>query len=214
MVIEKADIIKDVRIALDENAERLSLTIDSESLELEEIIESKIADAVNAIHLISPISRMKLRISAGATLAVEWIDTDKGIGQIAVPDDLLRLVMFKMSDWEYGVTNLISPETDTYKMMFSGVKGVRGNCQRPMISLSTDLTGRTGDAVIVFSSCDSTDATPQLTYIPLCKTADAYDIEETLYGAVVLKAASFTALSCLNGELSKALELMIKEIIS
>lgn len=214
MQATKEAIIKDVRIAIDENAKTTPFTdesgliTDSTTLEMDDIIGSKIADGINAVRLYAPLS--KLRPNSTADVALEWIDETKFIGQIPLPEDYLRFVSFRMSDWLYAVSSYITPDSSFYAMQFSKYKGVRGSASRPVVALSTDAQG--GRKVIQFFSSESTSAKATFVYIPREDDTDGpFEIENEIYRAVVLKIASIVALTYLNGDMAKALNEMSVE---
>lgn len=223
MLVAESTIINDVRVAMDENTAITAFTdsdgtvIDTDTLEMEEIIKSKIADGVNAVRKAAPLSMLDLtRKASGEDWPVKWIDEDKCIGEVDIPEDYLRLVMFKMSDWVHAATTPIAADTALYHQQFSEWKGVRGNPSRPNIAIAADTA--TGKDVIQFFSSDSTEATAELTYIKRCNGANEpdgteYDIEKPIYRAVVLKIASLVAATYTNGDLMNLLNQMAQEAL-
>lgn len=218
MQYAESTIIKDVRVAIDENTTITSLTgpdgttFDTDTLEMEEIIKSKIADGVNAVRKAAPLSMLDLsRKASGTDWPITWIDEEKCIGEVAVPEDYLKLAMFKMSDWAHAVTTPVQADSAMYHQQFSEWKGVRGNPSRPNIAIVTDMA--TGESVIQFFSCDSTAATAELTYVKRCDEADNgnYDIETPIYRAAVLKTAALVAATYGNGDLMNLLNTLVQE---
>lgn len=225
MQVAESTIISDVRVAMDENTAITAFTdsdgtvIDTDTLEMEEIIKSKIADGVNAVRKAAPLSMLDLtRKASGEDWPVTWIDDDKCIGEVEIPEDYLKLVMFKMSDWAHAATTPIAADTALYHQQFSEWKGVRGNPSRPNIAIAADTT--TGKDVIQFFSCDSTEATAELTYIKRCpgstgssENTGSYEIEAPIYRAMVLKVASLVAATYANGDLAQLLNQMAQEAL-
>lgn len=225
MLIAESTIISDVRVAMDENTAITAFTdgdgtvIDTYTLEMEEIIKSKIADGVNAVRKVAPLSMLDLtRKTSGEDWPVTWIDEGKCIGEVELPEDYLRLVMFKMSDWAHAATTPIAADTALYHQQFSERKGVRGNPSKPNIAIAADTS--TGKDVIQIFSCDSTEATAEILYIRRCdgrtgstENTGSYEIEEPIYRAVVLKVASLVAATYANGELAQLLSTMAQEAL-
>ena len=222
MLVAESTIISDVRVAMDENTAITAFTdsdgtvIDTDTLEMEEIIKSKIADGVNAVRKAAPLSMLDLtRKASGEDWPVTWLDEDKCIGEVEVPDDYLRLVMFKMSDWTHAATTPIAADTALYHQQFSEWKGVRGNPSRPNIAIAADTA--TGKDVLQFFSCDSTEATAEMVYIKRCTgragSSGSYEIEEPIYRAVVLKIASLVAATYANSDLAQLLNQMAQEAL-
>ena len=220
MQVEESKIIADVKTAIDENTKILSIsgeTFDTDTLEMEDIVKSKIVDAVNSVRNIAPLSMLDLtRKASGTDWAITWIDEDKCIGQIPLPDDYLKLVMFKMSDWAHAATTPIAADSALYHQQFSEWKGVRGNPSRPNIAIAADTA--TGKNVIQFFSCDSTTATAELVYIKRFSleentVATFYKIESAAYRAIILKTAALVATIYSNIDLMNLLNAMAQEAI-
>lgn len=228
MQVTERKIISDVRVAMDENAKITAFTgddgtvVDTGTLEMEDIIRSKIADGVNAIRKVAPLKLLEAtRMTSEASVAehnlvVKWLDEGKGIGEAELPDDFLRLVMFKMSDWTHAATTPIAVDTALYHQQFSEWKGVRGNPSRPNIAIAADTA--TGKNVIQFFSCDSTTATAELVYIKRFSleentVATFYKIESAAYRAIILKTAALVAATYSNIDLMNLLNAMAQEAI-
>ena len=232
MQVSEATIIRDVRVAIDENTKITPFTdddgnvVDTATLEMEEIIKSKIADGINAVRKVAPLQYLEpARKASGEDWPVTWTDEEKGTGEVTLPDDYLRMVMFKMSDWAHAVAGLISPESAMYHQQFSDIRGVRGNASRPVAALATDMA--TGKKVIQFFSCDSMDAKAELTYIIRCDGSsgssestessgiyeiyEIYEIEQGIYRAVVLKIASLVAATYGNGDVMSLMNGLAQE---
>lgn len=223
--VAESRIITDVRVAIDENTTVAAFTdaegntFDPDTLEMEEIIKSKIADGVNEVRMIAHISMLEsTRSVSGTDLTVTWTDEEKGIGHIALPDDYLRLVMFKMSDWAHAVSVAVSPDSPLYHQQFSEWKGVRGNPSRPVIAFATDM--ETGKAVLQFFSCDNTEAKAELTYIQRSERQESddgtvsYEIENAVYRPVVLKTAALVAATYSNVDMVNLLNQLVQEMLN
>lgn len=190
MIYKLAQIAQDVRVALDENkiSDQLIRDEDIDTLSLEEIIRSKIVEAVRRVVIEAPIHLLDGGVPFGD--AVYW--RDQGSGWILLPDDFMRLMIFKMSDWERPVYEPITAADPRYALQFSRYKGIRGNPQKPVVAI---VSRAEGHALELFS-CKNTSATvEQAVYFPLPKE-DEYGgitIPERCYEAVVYEAASLVA---------------------
>jgi len=207
------NIAKDVRIAIDENEVTTAFTdsegntFDPATLEMDDIIKSKIADGINSVRMIAPLHKLELTRVAPT---VSWLNQSLYIGKVLLPEDFLRLALFKMSDWAYGVSQAISPSSTEYRQQFSKWGGVRGNPSRPVIAFSVDSS--TGDSTIEFFSCDSTIVTAELSYVNRtehCETS--YEIEQDIYRAVICKTASLVLSTYGNVTLSQVLDSLCLE---
>lgn len=204
MTYQVADIEKDVRVALDQNmvSDALAGIGDVDTLALDEIIESKIEDAAKMIELSAPL----YLLGTGEYFSddITWEDRETAIGgSIELPNDFMRLITFKMSDWDYAVTSAISEDDPTYAQQKSRFGGIRGNTQKPVVAITNQETG----LVLEFYSCNSDDATiDRARYLPLPKIANnQIDLCDRLKPAIVYYIAYLTALSIGNGDAAAGL---------
>lgn len=208
-------IVKDVRTAIDENTSYNAFTdtsgniLDTDTLEMDEIIRSKVADGLNAVRLQSPLSVLELTV---ASPEVTWLDESKCIGRVTMPADYLRLGIFKMSDWVMGVSECISVASPLYRQQFAEWKGVRGNPSRPVVAVSAETTN--GCTALEFFSCDSTEATATLLYVTRTHKSTTYSIEKAIYRAVVLKIGALVMESYSNIEQAQQLNALSMEQIT
>ena len=193
MLFEVAEIVKDVRIALDQNnnSEALLDTGDIDTLTLDELIESKVADAARVVETQAPVYLLEGGKDFADSLG--WLgEAGKSGGFIHLPDDFLRLVSFQMSDWDRSVSVAITDDHPLYARQSSKFAGVRGNPQEPVVALVTYPIG----LCLEFYSCSggANVYIKRSRYIPIPKIEDGYiDICEKLRPAIVYQAASLVA---------------------
>lgn len=193
MLFDVAEIVRDVRIALDQNnnSQPLLDTDDIDTLSLNELIESKIADAARVVILNVP----NYLLEGGENLAdsVDWDDEiGKGSGRIHLPDNFLRLVSFKMSDWSRSVSTAITDDHPLYALQSSRYPGIRGCPQDPIVAIVTQPIGQ----VLEFYSCTGGEHVyiQRARYIPIPKIVDGFvDICEKLRPATIYYTASLVA---------------------
>ena len=190
--------MQDVRICLDQNMESDALieSGDIDTLALDEIIKSKILEAVQRVHMDAPNYLLEGGHNFGD--AVYWRELESG--WVLLPPDFMRLVVFEMDDWEQAVYQAISTDDPEYEKQRSRFKGIRGTAQRPVCAIAIRPEGR----VLEFYSCKSEDAqVSRAMYIPYPKIDEdnGVDICERCYNAVVYTAAGLTLLTC--GEVEK-----------
>lgn len=208
MIYQVDRIVRDVRVSLDLNRsdEALSMEEDQETLTLDELIRSKILEAVERVHLAAPYHLLEQghnlwddqngndEDDAGA--AVYWGDMESG--WVLLPDDFMRLVVFEMSDWERPVYTAITTDDPLYKKQKSRVKALRGTAQRPVVAIGVRPEGK----VLEFYSCKSEEAyVTRGVYIPY-PSIDEYggvDISERCYNDVVAMVAELT-MAAMNGQ--------------
>lgn len=198
MIFQVDKIVQDVRICLDQNmaSDALIESGDIDTLSLDEIIRSKILEAVQRVHRDAPNYLLEGGHNFGD--AVYWRELESG--WVLLPNDFLRLVVFEMDDWDQAVYQAISTDDPEYEKQHSRFKGIRGTAQRPVCAIGLRPEGR----VLEFYSCKSTDAkVSRAIYMPYPKIDEdgGVDISERCYNAVIYTAAGLTLLTC--GETEK-----------
>lgn len=200
-----SDLVKEIRVAIDSNLKSDQLTgiSDMDTLALEEIIGSKIAEAARIVVLNAPSYLLDGGDSLGTT--VVWNGTS---GRMTLPEDFLRLVVFKMSDWSRAVTVPISETDPLYAQQSSRWAGVRGNPQKPVVAIVPSSNG----LVLEFYSSKS-GSVAQATYIAMPKVESGkIKLCEKLHDATVYYAAYLTAISTGETALAEALLSIVNEL--
>lgn len=199
MIYKIHRIARDVRIAIDQNmtSEQLIEAEDIETLSLQDIIRSKIVEAVRRVETTAPVQYLEEGHDFGD--AVYWGTLESG--WVLLPDDFMRLIAFKMSDWERTVYAAISVDDPLYQKQSSRYKGIRGNVQKPVCAIVNRAEGK----ALEFYSCNSEDAyVSRASYLPYPEIDedDGIDICERCYTAVVYTAAALVLTT--YGETDKA----------
>lgn len=202
MVYSIHNVIRDVRISLDQNmmSEKLLQDDDVDTLALDDIIRSKILEAVIKVHTNAPVYLLEEGHNFGD--AVFWADLESG--WVLLPQDFMRLIVFEMSDWECAVFQAISPANPEYALQRQRIKALRGTAQKPVCVITSRPEGR----ALEFYSCKSENAyVRRAQYLPYPKIDkdDGIDISERCYTAVVYTAASLVSLTLGESEKSSAL---------
>lgn len=210
MVYTVPEIVRDVRIAIDENktSEQLIADEDIDTLSLDEIIRSKIVEAVRRVLTVAPIHLLDGGEPFGD--AVFW--RSKASGWILLPDDFMRLLIFKMSDWERPVYEPITAGDPQYQVQFSRYKGLRGNPQKPVVAIVSRAEGR---ALELFSCKNESATVEQAVYLPLPKI-DEYggiEIPERCYMSAIYETASLVLAAIGQGELSSIMSDLSKQLL-
>ena len=81
--------------------------------------------------------------------------TTGGAGYVMLPDDFLRLVSFRMSDWSRSVTEAAAEDSFTARLQTSPWTPLHGRPHRPVCVLRQRGVGR----VLDFYTCRSAEAT-------------------------------------------------------
>lgn len=187
-VYQVTPITKDVRVALDQNmiSDRLVEIGDVDTLSLNDIIRSKIEDAVKRVHSEAPYYLLDGGNNLGES--IYW-NEGKNTGWILLPDNFMRLVIFQMDDWERAVYHAISEDDPEYELQSSKFKGIRGTPQRPVCAIAVRPEGR----ALEFYSCKSTQAQiSRAVYMPYphIDETDGINICKRCYEAVIYTIAS------------------------
>lgn len=199
MIYKSSDIICDVRVAIDQNmtSDGLITEADVETLSLDEIIGSKIVEGVRRVETSAPVHFLEEGHNFGD--GVFWEELESG--WVLLPDDFMRLIAFRMSDWERTVYSAISAEDPLYRRQSSRYKGLRGTAQRPVCAIVNRAEGK----ALEFYSCKSRNAqVTRASYIPYPRIDrnGGIDISERCYQAVVYTVAALTLTAF--GEVNRA----------
>lgn len=201
---------RDVRIAIDENktSEQLLGDEDIDTLSLNEIVRSKIEEAVRRVETTAPT----FLLEEGHTFGDSVFWEDNNSGWTLLPDDFMRLIAFRMSDWERTCHNAISVDDPLYDLQSSRFKGVRGNVQKPVCAVVNRAEGK----ALEFYSCNSEEAyVKRATYLPYPKIDDeeGIDISERCYTAVVYTTAALVLTAYGANDRAEQLNALAKSIM-
>ena len=203
MIYELGRLRGDVRVALDENRrdQALLAEADEDTLSLDELIGSKAEDGVRRVVASAPGYLLDGGRAIGGS--VFWLD--RGAGRILLPDDFLRLRVFRMSDWERPVRDALTERDAEFGLQYSRYRGLRGNPQKPVVVITSGALG----LMLEFFSCRSESATvAEGVYIPMPRIDEhgGIEIPERLYRSAVYSTAALTALTLGEGDLAGRLE--------
>jgi hypothetical protein len=202
---EEVGLIEQVKVALDENVDSSPLAAlgDVDTLTLDQIIESKVTDAARLVHENAAHHLLDNGNALGSSVMWES-QPGYGAGKVNLPNDFMRLVSFRMSDWYRAVTDPITEDSPLYAMQSSRYAGVRGNPERPVVAIVHDASTQ----VLEFYSCQAGPGVQvaKARYIPLPMIEDGYiELCPKLVRAVVYRAASMTTSAVGNNDLAALL---------
>lgn len=171
-----ADLVKEVRIIMDENRDSTPLIEagDEDALSLNEIIAYNLPVAAQIVESEAP----RHLLGGGEALAtsINWEtgSVGNGRGTVILPENFLRLVSFEMSDWERPVTEVITDDDELYAQQFSRFKGLRGSPQSPVVAIVNTPAG----TVLEFFSCEEGDSVTvkRARYIPKPVITEKHEI--------------------------------------
>ena len=212
MLYSVSELQKDIRIVLDENmtSELLFESGDIDTLTLEELIKSKIADAARIVVLNAPNHLLDGGIDGGPNFgeSISWDSGQVGYGKgsIVLPRNFLRLICFQMSDWSRAVTEPISENHPKYFLQASRYSGIRGCPEKPVVAIVHTSVGLT----LEFYSCISGEGVKikKARYIalPAIDAKGNIEICEKLRSATIYYAAALVATTIKEYELATHLK--------
>lgn len=199
------ELVKAARVAMDRNnnSQPLAALGDVDTLKIDEIIESKIEDAARLVEE----GAAHYLLDAGKPFggSIEWeSEPGYGMGKINLPEDFLRLITFRMSDWYMPVTEAITEDDPEYLVQASRYAGVRGNPERPVVAVIHSTNGQ----ILEFYSSQAGPGVRVNTarYLPLPKINNGYiDLCPKLERAVVYRVASMASAIIGAGDLAALL---------
>lgn len=215
MVYQKSEISRDVRVALDQNTVSTQLleVDDIDTLTLDELIENKVPDAVRMVEMKAPLHLLDSGNNFGSSIT--WgsaVNADTKVydaasvykGWTILPEDFMRLIVFKMSDWERPVYAAITGDDPRYLHQSSRHGGIVGTPQKPVCAIVMRPEGR----VLEFWSCLSQSATVERgVYLPLPEwdSDGGITICERCYRPVVYYTAALVSRALGNADLATLL---------
>lgn len=210
MIVEAKKMARDVRLAIDMNSDNRALLVeeDPDTTSLDDIITAKLCDAIRMVELEASLEMLEQGHQFGET--VTWVSDGKG--WTLLPDDFLRLVSFKMSDWNYGVSEAITNDDTLYSRQWSKWKGIGGTPEKPVVA----IVNRPEGLALEFFSCVDEEATVErATYVPMPRIDlhGGIDVSERCYKAAVYRAASL-ALSSVGDQLATTMIEISKSLLN
>ena len=209
MIVQADKMARDVRIAVDMNHDSTPLLVedDVDTVSFNDIIYAKLTDAVRMVEMEAPLHLLEQGHQFGENIV--W--SDGGKGWLILPDDFMRLVVFKMSDWHHSVSEAITQDDPKYSRQWSKWKGICGNPEKPVVAIVNRAEGN----VLEFFSCnDDTATVEQAVYIPLPRIDldGGIDVSEKCYKAAVYRAGAL-ALSSIGDQLATTMVELSKSLL-
>ena len=204
-------IMRDVRIALDQNMvnDNLSSIGDIDTLTVNEIIHSKIEEAVKRVHSDAPHHLLDSGNNFGD--AIYWQEHESG--WVLLPEDFMRLLVFEMSDWKTAVFNAEYVDSPEYAKQRSKFKGIRGSIQNPKCFIVIRPEGK----ALEFYSSKSTEAyVRRAVYLPypiINEENNSIDVCEKCYPAVIYMIAALVLATFGDYDKSKLFNELVKSVL-
>lgn len=196
--VQVSDLIRDVKIILNENIQNDPiLAVDLNQIELEELINGRIVDAVRSIHEAAPSEMLDDGLDITGTVVTyggTGAGDHDGTGYVPLPDDFMRLVIFKLATWKRPVVMAISDTDPRYPMQKSRFLGVRGGTDKPVCAITTGIDGK----ILEFFSVapGSIVTVEKAKYLPLPKIEnETILVCNKLYTSIIYECAALVSLT-------------------
>ena len=204
------EMVRDARVCMDVDREDAPLLAEGDggALRLDDVLRSKALEAVDWAHASAPYHFLDGGHNLGGVDTLTW--RGEGCGEVLLPDDFLRLLVFEMSDWERSVYALLTPGDAGYPRLRSRVRALRGTPQRPVCALGVRGDGR----VLEFYSCRDEGATVSKgVYVPRARVDGhgGVEVSERCRLGAVYALAGLALLTCGEREQGSALMEMAKQ---
>lgn len=209
MIVTMPRIIQAVREMLDLNSVDggLRLEGDRETLDLDRVIVGKVCDGVRLVHMSAPVWLLEHGHQFGPGRCV----VDETRGWVELPDDFLRLVVFRMSDWERPVHTALHEGSAEYQLQSSRYAGVRGTPERPVCAIVSRGHGR---VLEYYGTASSSSEVAEAVYIPEPRIEHGgVDISERCVRAAMYAIGWLTADTLSEYERGKDLENKVKMLL-
>lgn len=198
-----SNIIKDVRVILDENEDPDATYASTGVLDLDAIIKSKIRDSVEYCMLAAP--RELLGGSEAFYNPAVGESTKRRI-VVQMPTDYLRFCMAQVEGWDIPVYGYMSPEDPRYRLLNTPYGGVGATKDNPVCVIRERAGERTAELY-------PGGNTVNIYYYPRPQIiSDQVNIEDRLYPAVKYHIAAMTALT-LRDEYASTLFAQVNELL-
>lgn len=198
MTITQEELIRMVRVELDRN--RLTTPLihpdenDPDTLELDDIIRQQMLPALRLCLERASVDKLqgamkKLPATKGG---IYTFTKRKHVYYIDLPEDFLRLGLFQMADWAYGITEVITDDDPRAALLGSDYAGIGGNEEQPYVLLTWNEEGKR--ILVIFASEDGDTASAKALYIaePQIDENGRIDVPSRIEAALVSMIAAMT----------------------
>lgn len=207
-------LVQRVKNVIDQNMESDGMEAfgDVDTLSMVQVLSENLLPAIRLIE--TNASPELLGDAKDVPLTMESCPFDDG-GELvcksgALPDDFMRFVAFRMSDWKKVVTEAITETSAMYAMQSSRVRAVRGNTQKPVVAIVHGPNG-----LVIEAYTTHTDSTVALAkYLPNPSISDdgrvmlcPLLVDAIVYATAYLVANSYNAINQAQIFLSTAVSL-------
>ena len=210
-----SEIVRDVRVVLDQNrAEEGVLQVNTDTLELDDIIKQKILHAARTILESAPLWMFDKSSPGNFTHVVKIAEPldDQQLPysqdepqRLQRPADFMRLLDARVvsvanddgEPWEKPVTKFMMTDSEEYSIARSAFAGIKPNPRRPMLFYDIDKN------MFLFYGC--TKGACRITYVPMPATYQSGNTEklgfpDVLYEALLYQTAALVETAYKNAQ--------------
>ncbi len=203
MKVAATNMASDVRVAIDMNRtnKQLITAADQETLLLNDIIESKLCDAIRLTELECPVSMLE----SGIDCSDRTHDIDSsGRVSLQLPSDFMRMVALEMSDWKKPVYDFIDDTDPAYSRLQSPWRGIAGSPEQPAAAIRLRATGKVVEGYT--SGAGATIEMALYRALPSISTDGYVEVSSLCYRSAVYRAAYLTLLTVGDEQAAAMLE--------
>lgn len=178
-----------VRLDLDDADQSLIAVNDRGARTIADIIVSQVEWGARQVIEEAPLCRLGQGVPIRGGVA--WHDAPGvGMGLLLLPDDFLRLLVIRMSDWHRDAKIIFAHDAE-YQWQSSRFPAVRGNPERPVAAIVTTPVGL---AVELYSSHGGAGVTiAKALYLPVPRLVDGtISLPPLLYPDIIDRIATLT----------------------
>lgn len=213
MIYKTEEITEMVRVLLDHAKESGTLFAldDADALGIETIIRSKIEPGTRIVLTLAPAEQIDTAVPLHGSLSWRG-EPGIGMGLLRLPDDYLRLLSVKLSDWQRPA-RIISETDPEYAWQSSRYLGVKGNPDRPVAAL---VRYPEGLCVECYSSIGGEEVTLERgLYVREPEiVGDCIDLPFRLVGSIIRMIASMACLTLGDATTASLMERRAMEMLS
>lgn len=183
-------IVSDVRVCLDEiGINEAELIGGTDSRDMDDIIKSKIPDAIRYVYLNADLALISPSFKSG-----EAGSDRNGMVAISIDNTFLRLVYAKLEDWAFSATEAIMHTDKRYATLKNPI--TTGYPDNPKAAICEDDGGVQRTLELYSSAIKGGNVEYIYGYIDNpSMVGDKYNIDDKVYRAVVYHAAGLTLLT-------------------
>ena len=181
-----ADIVQKVRAKYDEIALNESdMMAEADDSDFDVIVKSCISDAYRFVVNSADLSMLEGKQLTGGSMTID----SNLVGHVALPDDFLRGLTFRLSSWQSSASDIITEDTPEYRMQSDPY--ACGTHQHPVAAIVHTSSGR---ELELYKAKSSNDTLKSFVYMPAWdSSSESVDIPDQVADAFIYYVAGLTA---------------------